>query len=342
MGQFDFYQPHLDRVSRSFAFCIAQLSEPLKDWVALSYLLCRVVDTAEDAPWDSPVAQNAAFLLFDGALEHRQAIVGLKDWQNSFPKGITEGERLLLLDSARLFADFHDLPENIREIVRANVSSMSLGMQHFLKTREDRRLELKSLREVNQYCFFVAGVVGELLAELIHEVEPRFVLTQDGLLRAHHFGLFLQKVNLLKDQVGDEKEGRHFLPSRRLVEDSAFDNALKAFAFLSDLPAGQTEFRRFCAWSLFLGLESLLVARESAAAGQVLKVPRPQAEELLERIEKDIEAPERLAGLFQEMTTRLGWLVPQSQEGRDEKLAEWFGDLYKGRLEPALLGNLGI
>jgi hypothetical protein len=29
----DFYQQQLDRVSRSFAFCIEQLPEPLRGWV---------------------------------------------------------------------------------------------------------------------------------------------------------------------------------------------------------------------------------------------------------------------------------------------------------------------
>ena len=47
----EFYQRHLDGVSRSFALCIPQLDQPFQERVALSYLLLRVLDTVEDAPF---------------------------------------------------------------------------------------------------------------------------------------------------------------------------------------------------------------------------------------------------------------------------------------------------
>ena len=49
MQTISFYQTHLDRVSRSFAFCIKKLESPLRQWVSLAYLLCRVLDTVEDS-----------------------------------------------------------------------------------------------------------------------------------------------------------------------------------------------------------------------------------------------------------------------------------------------------
>ena len=54
MQTIGFYQTHLDRVSRSFAFCIKKLESPLRQWVSLAYLLCRVLDTVEDSIWESP------------------------------------------------------------------------------------------------------------------------------------------------------------------------------------------------------------------------------------------------------------------------------------------------
>ena len=50
----------LDVVSRSFALCIPQLEPPFRDHVALAYLLLRVLDTVEDAPFT------------DGGLQQRQ------------------------------------------------------------------------------------------------------------------------------------------------------------------------------------------------------------------------------------------------------------------------------
>src|SRR5262249_10159600 len=151
-----------------------------------------------------------------------------------FSGELPEGERLLLADSERLLADFHRFPPQVHQIIRELVLSMSKGMQHFCRQKTDGQLRLSSLGEVNQYCFFVAGVCGELLAKLISKVEPRFRLSRLNLLRAHHFGLFLQKVNLLKDQVTDERLGRHLVPSRQLVEESSHENAQQALDFLLD------------------------------------------------------------------------------------------------------------
>ena len=41
---------HLLGVSRSFALTIPMLPEPLEDYIANAYLLCRIADTVEDDP----------------------------------------------------------------------------------------------------------------------------------------------------------------------------------------------------------------------------------------------------------------------------------------------------
>jgi hypothetical protein len=220
---------------------------------------------------------------------------------------------------------------------------MSQGMQHFCRSRAGGSLYLRTLAEVNQYCFFVAGVVGELLAKLIARVEPRFVVSQATLLKAHHFGLFLQKVNLLKDQVGDERLGRHLIPSRELVETSSRENAAGAMAFLAELPGEQMEFRRFCAWSLFLGLEALLVARRSLTENRVLKVSRARTEELLAAVEDTLADNNGLLKLFETLSEKLGWVpAVTAQAARSVPVPEWLLRLYHGPLEPPSLSQLGV
>ena len=63
------YQNHLNRVSRSFAFCIERLEGDFREWVGLSYLLCRILDTVEDAPWPSRQDREQAFARFEDFLE---------------------------------------------------------------------------------------------------------------------------------------------------------------------------------------------------------------------------------------------------------------------------------
>jgi phytoene/squalene synthetase len=340
MSEPEFYQAHLDRVSRSFAFCIRQLPQPLYDWVALSYLLCRIVDTVEDSAWTDLDTQIAAFRAFDEALSqpgHSLAALG-----RNAPAGLAIGEDLLLKDSDRLIQDFHALPPQVLEIIRELILSMSRGMQHFCRQRKDGQLRLSTLGEVNQYCFFVAGVVGELLAKLVSRVEPKFRLSRMNLLRAHHFGLFLQKVNLLKDQVTDEKLGRHLIPSREMVEESSHENAERALDFLLDLPKEQIEFRRFCAWSLFLGLEALRVARDSILRHRVLKVSRADMENLFARVEAALGDDGALRSLFTRITQSLGWSDSIPSHSNNHELPEWFLKLYPGPLDRQGLVELGI
>lgn len=338
----DFYQSHLDRVSRSFAFCIRQLPSPLREWIGLSYLLCRIVDTIEDSAWMEAGDQFSAFEIFDSNLMARERAGELDQWASRFPPGLPEGESLLLRDSRRLLADFHKLPPPVHEVIRELVLSMSQGMQHFCRQRQGGPLRLKSLNEVNQYCFFVAGVVGEILAKLVARVEPKFDLSQVNLLRAHHFGLFLQKVNLLKDQVKDETEGRHLIPSREIVEDSSQENAAQALDFLLQVPRGQREFRRFCAWSLFLGIEALGVARDSVLRRTVLKVPRVEMQSLLERVEVALEDDGALRSLYNDLTARLGWPKLQLRGLSGQELPHWLTGLYHGLLSTQSLLTLGM
>ena len=338
----EFYQSHLDRVSRSFAFCIQQLPSPLREWVGLSYLLCRLVDTVEDAAWTSTEAQMAAFARFDRALLDSGEVGVLKGWSADFPAGLEISEIKLLDDAERLMGDYHRLPPAVAEVMREMVHSMSQGMQHFCRRKTDGHLHLNSLTEVNQYCFFVAGLVGELLVKLCARIEPRLPITQSILLKAHHFGLFLQKVNLLKDQVGDEQVGRYLIPSREQVELSSHENANSALEFLLALPKEQIEFRRFCAWSLFLGLEALRVARRSLVEKQVLKVPRRQMEELFVNIEACLSDDGGMRQLFQSLTERLGWVAAEPGERGAAVVPAWFSDLYRGPLEPLSLSQLGV
>src|SRR3989338_5910734 len=93
------YQIHLDRVSRSFAFCIARLEGEFRGWVGLSYLLCRILDTVEDAPWASAEERDAADCDFEACLAAAPDEQKVKSWAARFP-AVPEGERALLLDSS--------------------------------------------------------------------------------------------------------------------------------------------------------------------------------------------------------------------------------------------------
>src|SRR5437899_1648766 len=113
----EFQQNHLDQVSRSFAFCIRRLPEPLGRWVGLTYLICRILDTIEDSKWPSLTHQKQMFERFEAAILTASGPASLKGWEVEF-SGVTDGEFKLLRDAALITTDLHELPESIRNAIR--------------------------------------------------------------------------------------------------------------------------------------------------------------------------------------------------------------------------------
>jgi phytoene/squalene synthetase len=279
------YDMHLTRVSRSFAFCIARLEQPLREWVGLTYLLCRLLDTVEDSVWSSVDAQLQAFDEFIEFIETQPIDSRIHEWSLRFEIP-SESEKALIDDARFIFQDFHHLPSDIRGPIEKMLKKMATGMKSYTKRKVNGVLELQDLQDVNTYCYYVAGVVGEVLANIMAVVEPKFEANTDTLERAHRFGSFLQKVNLLKDEPEDRPLGRLLVPDVRTVLHSAKSDEEGAIEFIRRIPMEQIGFRLFCAWSLSLGLATLLLVKDPQAA--VRKISRNETESLVGEVERRI------------------------------------------------------
>lgn len=334
----DFYQNHLNRVSRSFAFCIARLDGDLRDWVALSYLLFRILDTVEDAPWDSKEEQTKAFQRFRVFLANGCTSPEVEEWLASFPE-IPAEEKELLRETHRCLSDLHELPPAVRGQIIRQMGNMEKGMRHFLgKSLAGGRLRLTSVSEVNQYCFFVAGLVGELLTDLFAQHSPHWPRPQGLYQDAAHFGLFLQKINLLKDQKEDEAVGRFLVPNRKELLASLAADAEGAIRYLQSLPVAEKGFRLFCAWSLFLGLLSLPWIERSQLLGIFSKLPRLLTEKMLQGVERVIDDNQALLKLFREMLPAL----PRSVAPGAAADGAWIQQAYEGALSQRQFSALGL
>lgn len=282
-------QPHLNRVSRSFAVCIAQLHEPLRSWTGLAYLVCRLLDTVEDAPWTDVQAQSRAFDQLNAFLGSPPTAQQARAWADGFPDALPPGEAALLADACAVIGALHALPATALCAVREVAHKMAQGMRHYAQAWADSgRLQLHDSRDVNRYCYFVAGVVGELLTRLFALTDERFVPDPSTWRDAQHFGLFLQKVNLLKDQRKDEAERRFLVPCRRTLLESLPEHAQGALRYVTALPIEAQAFRIFCAWSLALGAASLPYIQadhhEATAAAHTIKIGRAQAQALMDEV----------------------------------------------------------
>ena len=349
MRSVEFYQKHLDRVSRSFAFCIRKLDDPLRRHVSLSYLLCRVLDTIEDSAWPNSESQTRQYETFENFIKLRPSEAEVSEWQTQFPDSIPESEKTLMKDVFFLFEDLHDLPKPVFQILHDTVLRMYHGMRHYSDTQvfgENARNELKlfNLKDVNQYCYFVAGVVGELLTKLFLVYRPDFKPSDDLLKDSFHFGLFLQKINLLKDQLGDEQEGRYLVPNRELLFFSLRENAQGSLRYLTSLPREEAGFRTFCAWSLFLGLGSVPFIQNNFAQGGGVKISRETTQVLLEEIESIVGDNDAILSQGEECLALLPESPPVLSVGLTSRSAndEWLHQISGNVLRPDELRELGI
>jgi phytoene/squalene synthetase len=336
------YGAHLERVSRSFAFCIEQLEEPLRRHVGLGYILCRMADTVEDSSWGSLALQTAAFEEFESFVTNPPEEARVREWASRFPLAIPEGEAALLQDAPRFFADLHQLSPGVKAVLQRTVMSMVRGMKFFCR-QDQGAANPQSLAEANQYCFFVAGIVGELLTDLVAEGVPEYRPAERTYTDAFHFGLYLQKINLLKDQLEDAKVGRRLVPDRAEMRASLVLHAERSLRYIQGIPLSARGYRIFCAWSFFLGLVSLPFIDRSWREQKPSKISRQQTFLYLSKVLIKVSNNEALENLYRDNLPAL--LAEGGAPGTAPLLpvyGEWFSPLYRGKLSPAALPELGL
>lgn len=189
----------LVRTSRTFAIAVPLLPDGLRAEVGLSYLLFRVADTLEDAELWSP-GRRAQALADYAALLNREPCAF--DWLTDPPT--TNVDYLELLERVNeVTAALALVTPKKREIITHHVVRTARGMREWTM----RGHNVRTLEDLRQYCYVVAGIVGELLTHLFEH--PK----EDALLAlAPAFGEGLQLVNVVKDRKVDASAGRHLLP----------------------------------------------------------------------------------------------------------------------------------
>jgi farnesyl-diphosphate farnesyltransferase len=175
---------------------------------------------------------------------------------------------------------------------------MSKGMADY-QTRETLD-GLPDQSAMDEYCYFVAGVVGEMLTELFCDYSETIAAHRERLMvLAVSFGQGLQMTNILKDIWEDRRHGACWLP-RDLFLDKGVklrDLAPGAAGFAAGLteligiarlhlddalsytlliPPGETGIRRFCLWAIGMAILTLrkIMRHPGFESGREVKITR--------------------------------------------------------------------
>ncbi|MFI5181783.1 MAG: squalene/phytoene synthase family protein [Thermoanaerobaculia bacterium] len=207
----------LNKTSRTFALSIPVLPEPTRRQVMIAYLLFRVADTFEDAAHWEVDARRAALAEFEALLREwrpEETARHAAAWSAAGPSDHA-GYGELIAETPFVLEAFFALDPEAVERIRTHVIRSAEGMAAFVSETRDGRLVLSTLEDLQRYCYFVAGIVGEMLTGLFLLKRPELAAMSECLRsRAATFGEALQLVNILKDAADDVREGRRYLPGR--------------------------------------------------------------------------------------------------------------------------------
>jgi farnesyl-diphosphate farnesyltransferase len=207
----------LEKTSRTFALSIPVLPEPTRREVMIAYLLFRIADTFEDAAHWPPDARIAALSSFNDLLRSpssREKAESLAHGWVADEVAHHAGYRELVSEVPFVLDAFFALSPGAVEPIRAHVIRSAKGMASIVSQTRQGRLTLHSIQDLKDYCYIVAGIVGEMLSELFLLDRPALSGVAPYLReRAATFGEALQLVNILKDSAVDAEEGRSYLPA---------------------------------------------------------------------------------------------------------------------------------
>ena len=205
----------LGKVSRSFALTIPMLDEEIKDEVLLVYLQDRILDNFEDE------IHPPNLKLQKDMMDRVSRIFSTEEYDRSSDFEIIERKSKLIEDHSLkkltenidlIYQCYQDFDFKIQEISHKWLQEMNQGMQKYLTKK------VQTFADLDEYCYYVAGTVGGFLTEtIIYKFDINQKNQQILLDNFNQAGLFLQKVNLIRDIREDlENRDKHFWPLKDL------------------------------------------------------------------------------------------------------------------------------
>ena len=250
----------LSSVSRTFALTIPLLPPIIEKVVGNTYLLCRIVDTIEDAAELTPEAKkNLSALFLDVVLERAPVESFVEPCLDALKNYSNHDELDLIAHTPTVLRILHTCSSHDQEAVSRCVSIMSEGMSRF--HGRQTKAGLKDLSEFEDYCYVVAGVVGELLTSIFRHYSPQFSKNIQGHENlAIAFGQALQMTNILKDSPEDRARGVSWKPANLSQLDLlqiAYQKLSDSLTYILLIPKEEVGMRRFCLLAFGLAVLTL-------------------------------------------------------------------------------------
>ena len=295
-------------VSRTFALTIPELPHGLRDVVANAYLLCRIADTIEDEPTLSAANKTHSQQFFVATLANKACPDKFATQLSPLLSDSTSpAEHDLIAKTSSVLRVTHHFSQAQQNALFRCVYVMGRGMSRYQNNIDHTGLATQ--RDLDDYCYFVAGVVGDMLTELFCLHDKKIDQHRTRLMHlSASFGQALQMTNILKDVWDDQKRGvcwwprsifeAHGITLAKIKEQhlqpgfttalneligTAHGHILNALEYTLLMPRNQTGIRQFCLWALGLAMLTLrnIHAKPDYQHGNDVKVTRKNVKQVI-------------------------------------------------------------
>lgn len=209
------------------------------------YLVLRALDTIEDDMTLDPKIKVPLLRTF-----HEK--MALTDWTFN-GNGPDENDRIVLVEFDQVLTEYHKLKPEYQDIIKETADKMGNGMADYINNEEFNLEGVKTIKDYDLYCFYVAGLVGYGLTKLGVASGFSDPYLADHLDLSNSMGLFLQKTNIIRDYKEDLDDGRSFWPqeiwskyAEKLPDLAKPENKEKGLHCMTDLVLNAMEHVKDC------------------------------------------------------------------------------------------------
>lgn len=285
MTDIEFCASMLPQVSRTFAPTIKMLPKSLYVPVTVAYLLCRIADTVEDEPTITKSQKEYILDLYIKIFQGKDEKVYSKFLKETKAITYDSPDVFLMHNFEKVYNVLNSFESEVKKLIGIWVIEMALGMKKYAQSMKKSKFRfLKSMKELDEYMYYVAGTVGQLLTSLFAHFSQKITPPIKRRLEsfAESFGKGLQLVNIIRDMTTDLRRGQSYIPDEILVKynltrqsifetgnreqaqrmfneliETAVEHMDKAISYIVTIPREEARIRLFCLLPVFWAMRTL-------------------------------------------------------------------------------------
>jgi farnesyl-diphosphate farnesyltransferase len=273
----------LIKQSRSFSIPILNLDNRFLIPIMVEYNLNKTIDTIEDSPGLETDEKIHLIQDFCNCLKREELSSRVK---RRMLEVTPEEEAYVFKNYEATINLYNTLSKQEKALARKWTTEMAEGMCNFLTRSID------TLKDLNDYCYCVAGTVGIYLTRLLKLKGSN--VTQNIFKKlecnAVCFGLFLQKLNIIRDHVEDntskkggfwprcyfEQEKDRVKILNKMCYETLSNDVPGAIEYYRNIPRGNNSYEYFIRFILSSGLEYLKILKNNKSVFSTIKVKLPR------------------------------------------------------------------